>query len=372
MMKTKTYTASALAAVLLGLSLAGCSKPKAAAQATTGAPLTVSVTEVQQRPLSQGLTASGALVSREESGVSSELAGYRVAAVMADEGQWVKKGQPLARLDDTLLRAQIEQQTANVHQQEVAAERAHAEADRVKGLDNQGVLSQEQISERRLAAKSADAAVAVARAGLRDLQTRESRMTLRAPVSGRVLERTGRPGDTSSPGTNLYRIAKDGLVELDAEVNEADLAHVAAGSSATVVLPSGVEVQGRVRFVSPRVDPQTKLGHARIALPVRSDLRPGGFARAVFGSAGKVVEVAPEAAVHFDASGAYVMTVDAQNRVHHINVTTGQRSQGLVELVEGPPVGSRVALGGGVFLLEGDRVNPVQQAGGGVSKARAK
>ena len=126
----------------------------------------------------------------------------------------------------------------------------------------------------------------------------------------------------------------------------------------------------RVRFVSPRVDAQTKQGHARIALPVRSDLRTGGFARAVFGGAGAAAKVAPEAAVHFDASGAYVMTVDAQNRVHHINVTTGQRSQGMVELVDGPPVGSRVALGGGVFLLEGDKVNPVEQAGGAGARAK--
>ncbi|MFM9598017.1 biotin/lipoyl-binding protein, partial [Streptomyces scabiei] len=80
----------------------------------------------------EGLTASGLLVSREEAAVASELSGYRVAEVLVDEGAWVKKGQPLARLDDTLLKAQIDQQVANVQQQEVAAERAHAEADRVK------------------------------------------------------------------------------------------------------------------------------------------------------------------------------------------------------------------------------------------------
>lgn len=352
-MAIKTTAALALAA----LALAACSKPKP--RANPAQPLTVSVAPIEMRALAEGLTGSGVLVSREEAGVAPELSGYRVAQVLADEGAWVKKGQPLARLDDTLLKAQIDQQAANLALQEVAAERAHAEADRVKGLDNQGVLSQEQISERRLAAKSADASVAVARAALNDLKTRQNRMTIRAPVSGRVLERTARPGDTSAPGATLFRIARDGLVELDAEVDEADVSRLAPGTHARVTLPSGESVQGVVRFVSPRVDAQTKLGHVRVALPVRADLRPGGFARAVFQGGARPVLAAPTAAVHFDTSGAYVMTVAADNRVHPVVVKTGGRSQGFVELTEGPPTGTRVALGAGVFLLDGDKVQPV-------------
>jgi HlyD family secretion protein len=80
--------------------LSGCAKP-APAKAIQ-APLTLSTATVTMRPLSGGLTASGNLVSREEAGVSSELAGYRISQVFADEGDWVKQGQPLVRLDDTL------------------------------------------------------------------------------------------------------------------------------------------------------------------------------------------------------------------------------------------------------------------------------
>jgi HlyD family secretion protein len=363
-------TSLALTAVLAAGTLAGCGKPAPATGAKAPQPLTVTVAPVEMRPLAEGLTASGLLVSREESGVSSELSGYRVSQVLVDEDAWVKKGQPLARLDDTLLRAQIAQQQANLAQQEVAYERAKAEADRVKGLDNQGVLSNEQISERRLAAKSAEAAVGVAKAGLNDLKTRQSRMTITAPVSGRVLERTARPGDTSSPGTTLFRIARDGLVEMDAEISEADLAQIKPGFRATVTLPSEDKVAGAVRFVAPRVDAQTKLGHARIALPVRSDLRPGGFARAVFQGSTHPVLAVPASAVHFDASGGSVMTVDASNHVHPAAVKTGARSQGYVELVQGPPVGTKVALGGGVFLLDGDKVQPVAaQPGAAGAKA---
>ena len=351
-------------AMIAGLGLAGCGKKPAPVVDDRANARSVRVARIETRPLAGGLSTSGVLVSREEAAVNSELSGYRVAKVFVEADATVQAGQPLAQLDDTLLKAQIAQQVANVQQQTVAAERARAEADRVKGLDNQGVISQEQIVERRLAARSADAAVAVAQAGLNDLKTRDARMTILAPVSGRVLERTARPGDTSAPGTTLYRIERDGLVEMDAEVDESDLAQVKVGDRATVKLPSGELVQGAVRFISPRVDSQTKLGHARIALPVRPDLRPGGFANAIFKGEATEGMVVPEAAVHFDVNGGHVLLVDAQNRVHSAPVKTGRRSQGLVEILDGPPAGSRVALSGGVFLLDGDVVRPVEAAPG--------
>jgi HlyD family secretion protein len=342
--------------------LAGCSKPKP--QPTAETPPTISTAVIAVRPLKGGLTASGVLVSREEAGVSSELAGYRIAEVFVDEGDRVKKGQPLARLDDTLLRSQIAQQQANYAQQQVAGQRAEAEAARVKGLDNAGVLSQEQISERRLAAKSAEAAVAVAKAQLDDLKTRDSRMTIRAPVSGRVLERTARPGDTASLTATLFRIVRDSLVEFDAEVSQADLADIRVGEPVELDLPSGEKVEGRVRFISPRVDAQTGLGHVRVALPVRDDLRPGGFARAVFEASAHPTPVAPESAIHFDANGASVMVIGADGRVHRTPIETGQRADGYVQLLKGPPVGARVALGGGSFVLDGDRVRIAGQGSG--------
>jgi HlyD family secretion protein len=343
-----------------GATLGGCAKPAPAK--TEVAPLTLTAAEVSMRPLSGGLTASGNLVSREEAGVASELAGYRIDAVDVDEGAWVKKGQPLVQLDDTLLRSQIAQQQAVLDQQVVAGQRLQAEADRVKGLDNAGVLSMEQISERRLSAKSGQAAVAAAKAQLDDLKTRDKLMTIRAPVSGRVLERDARPGDTSALATTLYRIAADGLVEFDAEVSQADLSNIKVGEPVVVTLPSDAKVTGHVRFVSPRVDTQTGLGHVRVALPVRDDLRPGGFAKGVFESVNHPVPVVPESAMHFDANGASVMVIDAQNRVHRVPIQTGQRAQGYVQLLQGPPVGSRVALGGGAFVLDGDKVQVASSA----------
>jgi len=322
-----------------------CSRPDQNASADP--PPTVSVAEVEVRVVEGGLSAAGVLVPREEAAVAPELSGFRVTQVLVDQGDMVRRGQTLARLDDALLQSQIDQARATLVQQQVAAERAEAEAGRVDGLDDAGVLSEEAISQRRLAARSAEAAVAVAQAQLRDLQTRQQRMTIAAPVAGRILDRTVRPGDTSAAGVTMFRIARDGLVELDAEIPESELARVRPGLAAAVLLPNGVEVSGQVRLVSPTVDQQTKLGRARISLPVRADLRPGGYARATFTEGGAAAPAVPESAIRYDAEGASVMVVQPDNHVRRVSVTTGARSDGWVELREGPPAGSRVALGGG-------------------------
>ena len=351
----------ALALSAFGLSACGkgsAGKTKIEGAATAPADMrSVRVIKVESRELTGGLVASGVLVSREEAAVGSELAGFRVARVLVEEGAVVAAGQPLVQLDNTLIQAQIEQQTALVAQQAVAARQSQLQADRVVGLQGQGVVSEEQLQQRQFQAESSRAALAAQTAILNDFKTRQARMTIRAPVSGRVLERTVRPGDISGGGT-YFRIARDNLVELDAEVPERSLSTVQVGDGAEVTLPSGKVVQGKVRLISPRIDAQSRLGRIRVLLPVSNDLRPGGYAQAAFNSATRKATVVPEAAIRFDAEGASVMVVGEGNRVQQVKIKAGQRSEGYVELLEGPPVGATVVKGAGSFVMSGDVVKP--------------
>ena len=89
----------------------------------------------------------------------------------------------------------------------------------------------------------------------------------RSPVacfSGRSV-----PEKFSSPATSTpyFRIARDGLVELDAEVSDGRLGQIKIGEAAKVMLPTGQTFEGKVRFISPRVEQATGLGKVRIALP---------------------------------------------------------------------------------------------------------
>ncbi|WP_240606391.1 efflux RND transporter periplasmic adaptor subunit [Phenylobacterium kunshanense] len=343
-----------LVACCATLALAGCKKPPET-QTEAQRARAVTVARIEPRPIVGSLTASGDLVPREEAAVAPEVSGYRVAKVLADVGDYVRAGQTLVQLDPTLLEAQIAQAQAQAAQ-------ADDQAKRVSGLDGTGVLSQEQIAQRRYQAD-------IARANLRQLQTQRRKMAVTAPVSGLILERNVRPGDLSAMTTTpWFRMARDGQVELSADLSSDDLTRVRVGQTATVTLPGGAVAQGRVRLISPQINTQTKLGEVRILLPVRSDIRSGGFGRAVFSDASANVLAVPETSVRYDADGASVMVVGADNRVKRAPIQTGARGGGLVQIVKGPPAGTRIVASAASLFLDGDLVRPVE---GGAAQAQA-
>ncbi len=346
-------------ALVLGLAAAGLAAcEKKVAEAPPQQTRAVSVVTVEPREIQGGLVASGALIPREDTAIFPQLNGYRVTEVLVDEGATVRAGQPLARMDDTLLRAQLAQQEALANQQSVAADRADAEAARVKGLDSQGILAQEQIDARRFAALSARAQAKAQIAALADIRTREALMTVRAPFNGLIIERTVRPGDLSAGANPWFRMAKDSQVELAADVGEEALDKMRVGAPVEVTLADGAKVQGAVRLISPRIDANTKLGRVKISLPIRSDIRAGGFASASFLGFTRSALSAPETAVRYDADGAAVMVVGSDNRVSRVPVATGQRGGGYVELITGPPPGSRVVEKAAAMLVPGDTIRP--------------
>ncbi len=338
--------------------LTGCGKEPAIATVEIQ-PKAVSVVTIATRAIEGGLIASGSLIPREDTAVFSDLSGFRVAQVFVEEGVWVAGGEPLAQLDDTLLRAQVDQQAALARQLEVQAQRAEAEAERVKNFDGTSVFAQEQIDGRRFAARAARAQADAQAASARDLRTREERMTIRAPYAGLVIERNVRVGDMGGGGSPWFRLAKDGQIELAADVSETALSRLQVGSTARVILADGNEVDGTVRLVSPRVDANTKLGKVRIELPVMDSIRSGGFARARFTGLSVASVTVPETAILYDADGAAVMLVAADDTISREPIVTGQRGDGYVELVSGPPVGSRVVAKAASMLVAGDKITPI-------------
>ncbi|MDB5441556.1 MAG: Multidrug resistance protein MdtA [Caulobacteraceae bacterium] len=354
-MRTSHATRAALIVGAAALALAACGKKEAV---KTPADLAVSVAPLQMRTLEEGISASGVLVSREEAVVAPQISGFAVAKVLIDQDTYVTAGQPMAQLDDTLLKSQIAQQTAAVQSAQVQVDQAQAEVNRVAGLDNSGVLSNEQIEQRRLSLRTAQAQLASVQAGLKDSETRQGLMTVRAPVAGRVLTRTVRPGDVSSPASPMFTIARDGLIEVNADLSETQLRDLKPGDRAVVTLASGATAQGAVRLISPQVDPQTRLGHVLILIGANPQARPGGFAKAQFSTSGGPVLTAPEKAVTFTGEGATILVLGDGNKVAKVPVTAGRHSGGYVELTKGPPAGACVVLGGSAFLLPGDVIRP--------------
>jgi HlyD family secretion protein len=332
------------------------------------------VTRIAQRDLSDTITATGHLVVREEAAVGTELNGYRVKAVYVDEGDWVKQGQPLAKLDDTLLLAQIAQAEATLAQQKANADFNNSNLTRTESLATAGASSTQALEQARMAAATTKAAVMAADAAVNSMKVMDDRMILRAPVAGRILQRSLRPGDISVPSTATpyFRIARDGLIELDAELPDARLAQLKVGDPATVTLSSGETFKGKVRFISPRVDQTTSLGHARVEMAYDPALRPGGFAQATFGGQAKGGLTVIASAIRYESGGPVVMLVGQGNKVSTVPVKLGDRMGEYVQLVDGPPGGSRVLATGSAFTLDGDVIQPIEEEAAATPAVQAK
>jgi HlyD family secretion protein len=343
----------------LALWLAACGQSAAPPAQPAAATRTVSVVRIEMRPIAGGLVTSGLLTPRQQVEVSPDLAGYRVSKIYVEEGDWVRAGQPLAEMDGSILRAQLDQQLAQAAALQATADQRAAEAERVKGLDTSGVLPTEQVQDRRFAAANARAGATAQAAAAREMQTRLAHMIIRAPVSGQIIQRNVNLGDISGgAATPWFVMAQDGQIELFADVAEGDFGKMRPGLRATVTLANGATADGVVRLVSPRVDAQTRLGKVRISLPVRNDIRAGGYAQASFEDIGRAVSSVPETAVRYDANGASVMVVGADGKVSQQPVKTGEHGGGYVELVSGPPAGTVVVAKAAGQLLPGDIVKP--------------
>jgi RND family efflux transporter MFP subunit len=152
-------------------------------------------------------------------------------------------------------------------------------------------------------------------------------------------------------------------MEVRAELSQADLARVTVGTPA-VVTPVGSTntFQGSVWQVAPVIDPQSRQGEARVAIPYARDLRPGGFAAVQIRAGAVDAPLLPESAVLSDDKGNFVFVIDQRNRVVRRDVQVGEISERGVAVVSGLAGNERIVLSAGAFLNPGDTVKPVRTA----------
>ncbi len=353
------------AVALSALLLAGCGghgEEKNDEKAAGGSRQTVSAATVTQTSLDRTVTASGTVSAWEEVPVAAETGGLTAVAVYVDEGSYVRQGQPLVQMNDVLLRAQLRQQQAQVQLAEANVARDNAALDRAQQLKERGFLSQASLDTALANQRSSNANLAAARAALSQTQTQLSQATIRAPVGGLIVSRSVTKGQIIAAGTELFRMVRDGRLELDAQVPETELALVRAGQSATITSSEAGQTTGSVRIVTPEVNATTRLGLARISLAPGAQLRPGMFARADIAVGDQPATTVPTGAVLYRDNKPGVFVVSGDSTVHFQPVTILSRTEAQTA-VSGVDVGVRVAVDGAGFLNEGDRVNVAQAVG---------
>ena len=351
----------AAAIALMRLTRGGTEEPATTASAQVP---TVTVVVPGRSQVARTVTASGALAARRDQPVGVAGEGGMVTRVLVDAGAWVRQGQTLATIDRSVQSQEAAQLAASIQVAKADAALAQNELDRSQALIARGFVSKADLDRKRAARDAASARVRVAQAQFGASRARVGRLDIRAPTSGLVLARSVEVGQIVGAGAGaLFRIAAGGEMEMRAQVAQQDIAALRAGMPANVT-PIGLDrsFTGTVWQVSPTIDPQSRQGEVRIAVPYDVAIRPGGFAEARISSGTTTAPLLPQSAVLSDDNGNYVYIVNSKNEVERRSIKIGSVDDEGVTIVEGLSGQERVVLSAGPFLNPGQKVSPRRQA----------
>ena len=336
----------------------------------------VDVTSPARATMQRVVEIYGSLSPKTTTAVKCEVPG-RILRVKVKEWDQVKAGDVLLeidpadfRLDLTRNEAGVKMAKAQLLKARVDLNRAKREWDRAVKLKEGGLITGQELDERKTGLESAEAGVALAAAqiGQTESQAAEARRslekaTVRAPIEGTVCQRSVDVGDFMDKGDMLFTVVDNRILDFTASVSTMDLPLVSQGQKLTFSVDgiSDQTFEGTIKRVNPMVRDTDRSG--RIIAEVENaglTLKGGLYAR------GKVVveehrdaTTIPKASLigwDLEKRSARVFLVDPGNVARSVPVTTGLTDENVVEITSGLSGSEHVVVRGGFNLREGDQV----------------
>jgi RND family efflux transporter MFP subunit len=317
---------------LVSISAAAChEQPREAARAALpAAPRPVKVAVVSAGAAGGHAVPAG-LRARDRATLSARVPAS-VRALPFREGEHVRAGAIVARLEDSALRSALAAA-------EAALASAQADEQRAQSLFAYGASTQREVEQAHVRAAAAQAAVQQAKEGL-------SYAVLRAPFAGVIAARPVHVGDVVSPGASVIVVEREGALEVWATLNATEAAGVTVGQELRAKVDGQpIALPVKVRSLSRAADPSTHRFEVRADLPEGKALRSGLFARLLLPSGGEstALPTVPQSALFARGGLTGVYVVDgAAARLRWIAV--GQPSGDSVEVRAGLSTGEKVAL----------------------------
>jgi membrane fusion protein (multidrug efflux system) len=311
-------------------------------------PAVVETAVATTRPVEDRFQTVGTIEADEAVTIVSEIGGI-VVKIPFPEGGRVERGDLIALIDDSELKADLDRTTA-------MRDQAKLNYDRMKVIVNQGAEAQQQLDDASAALKVADANVALA-------QARFDKTRISAPFAGMVGARRISPGTYVQPGTPITDLARIQELRVSFAAPERYLPLLNRGSDVnvtTTALPDQ-DITGKIEILEPQVDPGTRNIGIVARIPNPDDrLRPGMSAdvAAVLRQRPAALTI-PSEAVVIDQNQPVVYVIKPDSTVTRTVVRLGTRTKKYVEVVDGLKDGQRIVRAGQQKVFEGAKVIPV-------------
>jgi len=362
------WVAAVGAVVIVGLIVVGMSatakspstdKAQPGSDAAQKPILTVTAVKPIPGQWANTLSANGNIAAWQEAVVGSQLGGQRLADVLVNVGDRVKRGQLLARFDDASVAADLADAQASLEEARATLGEADANVARLKRLNIAGALSEQQQAAYITTDRAAAAKVKSAQAHVQMQEIRMRQTHVVAPDDGLISARNATLGAVPNEGDELFRLIRNNRLEWRAEVPAEDLQRIQPGQSVNVHVTDSATITGKVRVAAPAIDATTRNAIVYVDLPMDSAARAGSFVSGEFMTGESPAQTLPDTAVVMDDGFAYVFRIDDQQRVNKTRVKVGRRQQGRVEILSGIDAHTLVVDHGAGFLADGDTVQVV-------------
>lgn len=366
-------------------------------KAGSASALEVNTAVVSARNIESSILASGNVIYDREVSIRSEVTG-RVSEVLVEEGDSVRQGDVLAKLDDSSFVARLERMTAEVNLQEIELrkaqqefERAEQQLNRQKQLRARGLVAQDAVEElqkelniARLRIESTEASLVGGHALLQEARQELAKSVFVAPMDGLVVNVSIKVGETVVAGTTniigseLMTVADPASMKASLRVDEADIANVELGQRVNIYAAADQEqrISGIVSKIGVRAAAANTTSNAGLVVMIKVDLagdiqhlRSGMSCRA------EIVEqqidtavVVPVSAIATQNEQQPFLWVIEQGKARRQLVELGLATDTEQQILAGVSAGQQVITGPSrttSLLREGTAVQSMQTTSGG-------
>jgi multidrug efflux pump subunit AcrA (membrane-fusion protein) len=382
----------------------GCTRnggPDAGAEPETVPVETVKVTE---REFAYNIKTVGTLVALHESRMGPKVGG-KVTEILVDQADTVGEGDVLLRIDESDIRAAVNQAEAAVataraglnnllagtRKEDIASAKAayeHAEKayERMRGLWEKRSIPKERLdgaeAQYKMAKETyekavrgprdedievAKAQVKQAEAAREQARTQLENATVRAPFDGTIIAKLVNVGEMIGPERALFFLVNISVIKVECDIPEVEFAWVTKGTPAFISVDAypGEEFRGGVSLVNPAVDPITRTFHIKMEIPnPGGTLKPGMFARIRLETRRSKNPAVPlDTLRRLPGTGVYYVFTISEGKAQQKNVETGMREANWVVIEDGLELGEEVIVTGGGQIKSGVPVTVVAEKG---------
>lgn len=326
--------------------------------------LTVDVVYPQMGSVPLTIDVDGEVVAKNTASVSSKLSGVTVDEILVKEGDVVKKGELLAKLDPSQLQQSVIQAQAQVVQATASLNNATSTLERVKPLLKIDAVSKQEVDNYATQAKQAQASLVLAKAQYNNQMLRLQDTKVLAPVSGIISKKIANVGSLAQG--SLFTIIENGELEWQAKVSPNYLNDLKIGMPVKLATPTAEDVYGEISRIEPTMgqDRQVKV-RVQLQADKNTSIQTGMLLTGQILLGQEEQLVVPVSSIVGEDGYHYLVTVtnikkDTNNKVigiiKRIKVQLGKQIGKAVAIKTKIPQGVVVAYQGGSFLADGDKV----------------